>query len=60
VTAWRCRRGWHSWRFVAMRDARRIDIPYHAFHVCTLAEQCRRCPLTRTTTGAPIPKRPRV
>jgi hypothetical protein len=55
-----CRFGRHSWAFVAMRDSRRIDIPMHTFHVCTLIERCRRCGLRWTRTNAPMPKRVRT
>jgi len=58
--AFRCRHGWHSWRFISMSNRRDIDTQVGTYYVCCLVEECRRCGLKRTRDSAPVPKRVRV
>ena len=54
--AWRCRRGWHSWRFEFMENVRTVDAPPYVLWKCRLTERCRRCHLLRVTPNANLPK----
>lgn len=60
-TPWRCRHGWHDWRFVSMSDHRTVDVVGHPLHhICRLVERCERCRLRRTRDHADVPKRPKM
>lgn len=54
-----CKHGFHSWKFLWMRDKRMINVYQFSDWICTLAESCRRphCRIRRVRENVKVPKR---